>query len=76
MRRCKTLYRELENNLLQKMNDIFKAVCYVRGGLMLRNEYIKLKRKVIVQKIISRCRWHIILVFVYLLTIICYGQNT
>lgn len=43
MRRCKTLYRELENNLLQKTNDIFKAVCYVRGGLMLRNEYIKLK---------------------------------
>lgn len=62
--KMKYIYRDLENNLLQRTNDVFKAVSYMCGGIMLRNAYIKLIRKVIVQKIISGYKWYILLVFV------------
>lgn len=61
--RCSTLYRDFKTNLFQRTNDVFKAVSFVCGGIMLRNAYIKLKRKVSVQKVISRCKWYILLIF-------------
>lgn len=57
MRRCGTLCRDLENNLLQRTNGAFKAVTYACGGITLIHAYIKLSRKVIVQKIILSCKW-------------------
>lgn len=42
MRRCSTLYRDLENNLLQRTNGVFKAVTDACGVIMLIHAYVEL----------------------------------